>query len=153
MKEGETGLPRSMKIAIGVVVLVGAGLSMWELGYVNKETPAETASRERRAIYEENVRAVRQICREGMENRLRAPSTAKFQPTSQFTVIQGRPADDQIPASLPESLKRRLAHTDSLVFGHVDAQNSFGAMIRTEFVCLFSGKSGSWRLDDIVTSP
>lgn len=59
-------------------------------------------------------------CRQYIEPRLKAPSTAKFQNYNEFSWHNGN------------------------VSGYVDAQNSFGAQIRTTFTCHMSPDGKKW---------
>lgn len=77
-------------------------------------------------------------CRSHVKDRLKSPSTAKF-PLLDFTAIKG--ADDTY-----------------MVMSYVDAQNSFGAMLRSSFMCSIKrvSKDGdiadprSWELKDLL---
>ena len=67
---------------------------------------------------------------EAVQKRLKAPTSAKFPGCSAYTV------------------KTNDARTEFFVTGYVDAQNSFGAMIRTRFsVAMTKGKTDdSWKV-------
>ena len=68
-----------------------------------------------------------------VEKRLKAPSTAKF-PSINEDGVNVTP----------------LGNNEYNVFGFVDSQNGFGAMIRTRFFCrLRDDGNGSWRLLDM----
>ncbi len=72
------------------------------------------------------------ICQQFIEDRLKAPSTAEFPSGySQYTT--------------------RLSSTRFRVDAYVDAENSFGAMIRNEFSCtvVYQGND-RWRLEDLI---
>lgn len=75
------------------------------------------------------------ICKEFLKDRLKAPSTAKFAPTS-----------DQIISS--------QGNDEYKVISYVDAENSFGAMIRTDYTCIvkYTGND-NWSLLDLQTTP
>jgi hypothetical protein len=69
------------------------------------------------------------LCRQFVRERLKAPSTADFQPCYESVVRQGAAANIWTVASW------------------VDAENSFGAKIRTTYVCqLEDTGDGNWRL-------
>lgn len=75
------------------------------------------------------------MCERFVEEALKAPSTARFQPIHQMDVMQ-------------------LAGSEFLVNGYVDAQNGFGAMIRTQFNCQVAAIGrDSWRLVSMNISP
>ena len=47
-----------------------------------------------------------------------------------------------------KALLRRFAQSEYVVAGYVHSQNSFGAMLRSSFICLTSsGANNQWRLD------
>lgn len=71
------------------------------------------------------------ICRQYVEESLKAPSSAKF------------------PSITNETITNPSLGTWE-VLSYVDAQNSFGAMIRTEYYCIvfYLGK-GKWRLESL----
>lgn len=74
------------------------------------------------------------VCKRFMNERLKAPSTAKFQNILDADVTnQG---------------------DTYTIKSYVDAQNSFGATIRTRYVCVvrYTG-SDTWRLESLVTDP
>lgn len=64
--------------------------------------------------------------------RLKAPKSAEFPSRSEFRVVAS--SDDQY-----------------LVSGYVDSQNSFGAMIRTTFICQMKVEGETWTLVDLAT--
>jgi hypothetical protein len=70
-------------------------------------------------------------CKSFVEKRLKAPSTADFESYSQELVSEGGAGSFE-------------------VHGTVDAQNSFGAKLRSNFRCsLHSDQAGNWLLDSI----
>lgn len=74
------------------------------------------------------------MCKQFLEDRLKAPKSADFPFESYNDVTQ----------SLGSGRYR--------VRSHVDAQNSFGAMIRTDYDCTVQWVSkGRWRLEDLTT--
>lgn len=71
------------------------------------------------------------MCQKFVEDRLKAPRTAKF------------------PWSASE-LTTDLGDGRYQVRAHVDAENSFGAMLRTRFVCTVQWVSGeTWHLESL----
>lgn len=80
---------------------------------------------------EPNAREAKQICETAVERQLKAPSTAKFNSTFQYN-----PSDEH---------DYRVATT-------VDAQNSFGAMMRTEFNCnmTWNPSGRDWTLNRVA---
>lgn len=69
-------------------------------------------------------------CKQFVEDHLRAPSTADFQGYGSMTAAGGP--------------------TTWTVGGYVDAENGFGAQIRSDFTCKVSSADGdSWTLEDI----
>jgi hypothetical protein len=74
--------------------------------------------------------AIFNICQSFTTNSLKAPATAKF----------------------PEFNIRMLTEVDDgsyTVKSYVDAQNGFGALIRSDFVCHVKPVAGSWVLLDL----
>lgn len=70
-------------------------------------------------------------CEKFIENNLKAPKSAEFPPESKAVI-------DRIANNLFE------------VVSYVDAQNSFGAMIRTFYTCeVRHGYGGGWELIDL----
>lgn len=110
----ETRLDPTMKGYPGCLTVVGLLLVwVWMLSSCSPD-PEEAA--ERRAS-ELRILAWN-ACKEAVKTQLRAPSTAKFK-FAGWTGVQNIPGDD-----------RYLADS------WVDAENAFGAMIRTDFKCL-----------------
>lgn len=67
------------------------------------------------------------MCEEFIGRRLKAPATAKYSHT--------------------QTLKDGARYT---VSGHVDAENSFGAMVRTDYTCVVADQgNGKWSLVDL----
>jgi len=73
-------------------------------------------------------------CKEFVEKTLKAPSTADFQNYNKFSASG-------------------TGEGPFLVTGYVDAQNSFGAKIRTEFTCELRKSQGNWQLVNLRQSP
>jgi hypothetical protein len=59
----------------------------------------------------------RYLCHDRIKQQLKSPSTAKFEGLFDFIAVQS--AD----------------HKDWMIHGHVDAQNAFGATLRTNWTC------------------
>lgn len=80
---------------------------------------------------EPNAREAKQICETAVERQLKAPSTAKFKSNFQYN-----PSDEH----------------DYRVVTTVDAQNSFGAMVRTEFYCnmTWNPSGRDWTLNRVA---
>lgn len=70
-------------------------------------------------------------CRQFVERSLKAPSTADFPFVNEFTAVG----------------KERGPY---IVRGYVDAQNSFGAMLRTNFACELHTDGKEWFLDNLT---
>lgn len=90
-------------------------------------TPRPTKTRA--PVLEHDEVDARLMCREFVEERLKAPSTAKFDRRSETAMHHGG---------------GRYAVT-----GTVDAQNAFGATIRSRYGCELHYSRGKWYLDDI----
>lgn len=70
-------------------------------------------------------------CRQFVRDRVATPATAEFPPTSGARIT----GDGDGPY---------------VVAATVDAENSFGALVRSEFTCTVSRVEGGWRLDDLT---
>jgi hypothetical protein len=103
----------------------------------NKEAAELAAQREREAVVrQEKPRKEREAsdlvfnaCWEAMKAvkaRLKAPATADFPSCGEFQV------------------RANPARTEIFVIGYVDAQNSFGAKLRNNFVVKFTVYGGAW---------
>lgn len=80
------------------------------------------------SLESQHTRAIT-ACREFVTRELKAPATAKF------------PRDREMAVS---------GTNPFTVASSVDSQNSFGALIRSSFVCTVSRlPSGDWRADDV----
>lgn len=69
----------------------------------------------------------KRVCREFVEKRLKAPATAEF--GGEATTHSGQ---------------------SFTVAGHVDSQNSFGALIRSNYTCTVTASGEQWILDSIT---
>jgi len=69
-------------------------------------------------------------CREAVRPKLKAPSTAQF------------PGGEKVESS----------GTTYRVFGQVDAQNSFGAMLRTDYRCVATLDGAEWDVYSVEVS-
>ena len=100
---------------VAVIVIVILGISL--IGSKTEKNPPDVA-------------AAWTVCEQFVTERLKAPSTAKFQWISR------------------DELGNRRFHVNA----YVDSQNSFGAMLRTHFNCTVKHIEGDrWRLEDLVT--
>ena len=70
--------------------------------------------------------SAQETCKESVKNQLKSPSTAKFSDID--TVSEGG--------------------DNYTVSGHVDSENSFGAMIRSSWTCTFDGSYGKATLTE-----
>lgn len=71
-------------------------------------------------------------CRAAVEKSLKAPTTATFQHYKQFSAA-------------------KTEEGNYTVTGYVDAQNSFGAMVRTTFVCEMVRVGDQWIAASVTT--
>lgn len=70
-------------------------------------------------------------CRQAMKEKLKAPASAKF------------PLD-------PASWAWKAEGKNAWVEGYVDAQNTFGAFLRTRFACEFGWTGRGWALTSLA---
>lgn len=73
-------------------------------------------------------------CHHAVESRLKAPSTAKFEPES-----EARTTDKQVDAT--------DGSVTYIIEGWVDSQNGFGAQIRSDWMCAVVKSGGEWITD------
>lgn len=93
-----------------------------------------TPEEQGRALLESRLSDAKYQCREFVSNSLKAPSTAKFQDYNDFYASPNGPGYYRVE-------------------GYVDSQNSFGAMIRTNFACeLKRSDSGQWLLVNLKST-
>lgn len=86
-------------------------------------TPAEAAS----AARDREKARISVACENAVKAKLRAPSTADF------------------PFGM--SMSVAMNDTAATLQSYVDAQNGYGAQIRTNFVCVAEKKSGAWTVE------
>lgn len=117
-----------------IVLVVGIKLGSPETPPTPPMTPEQKAEAIAKAQMEKQQSEAKWQCRQFVERSLKAPATADFQNYREFTAWG---TDDG-----PYGVK-----------GYVDAQNSFGAKLRTEFTCSLEKKGGTWRLIELRTKP
>jgi hypothetical protein len=76
-------------------------------------------------------------CKNFVKSRLKAPASAKFRNPNE------NDGEVQIAGS---------GTGPYVVASTVDSQNSFGALLRSDFTCKVTLVGGSWRLDDIAVT-
>lgn len=108
----------STSITLTVIILAIISLGFWAMVLTMEDDENEddeiTASK------------VSTICELIVENRLKSPKTAEFE----------KYRDQEIGKFEGEETYQ--------VLSYVDAQNSFGALIRTHYECVVSYKGGEW---------
>lgn len=113
-----------------ILWLIGIGaalfLILFIISYIRIENEAPKDSLKRNAIY---------AARDLMEQRLKSPSSASFQSTSEAQY-----------QTFEENGKQLY-----VVTSYVDSENSFGAKIRTNFAITMSKSGTTWYLEDIYT--
>lgn len=111
------------KIFLGIIILSAVGISLNFLGDASHNTEiAKEVAREN------EVETAKYYAKTLIEIGLKAPSTAQWPPMNQFVV-------------------RRFDFAGSPAFevrGYVDAQNSYGAMIRTNFKTTLLKSGREW---------
>lgn len=107
-------------LLFGFVAFIAFG---WFVG--ENQSPAQKARAEAdRTLYDSKY-----TCQRFVERKLKAPSTAKFQSTGDTFAVK---ADDVYQ-----------------VAGYVDAQNGFGAMIRSNYHCKMKLQGSKWILESV----
>jgi hypothetical protein len=107
------------------------------------EVAAPVAAPHANAQQSEDHIAAKMMCQTFVRKKLVAPSTAKFEPVSQT-------------AAAPSQADGFVGMKNSWdVTGYVDAQNSFGAMLRNEYFCTMTKTDpDKWRAHDVsITQP
>jgi len=106
-----------------ILVVVGLFIALGVIGRFIPKSAEQTADDSRRGAY--------LICKQFVEQRLRSPKSAEFPNSSEAQV-------------------QPISDGDYEVHAHVDAQNAFGAMIRSTFDCTVKPlPDGKWRLIDL----
>lgn len=122
-------------VFIGVPVLIGVGASIFSEG----ETPKTAEERAERAKQAKNSQLMVFACSEAqraVKQRLKAPSSAKFPGCG---------------LSLAEYEIRATADKATWwVEGYVDSQNSYGAMLRREFIVKLTLDGDNWTPVDVA---
>jgi hypothetical protein len=79
-------------------------------------------------------------CQNSVKPLLKSPSSANFGSIANTSIAQ-----------LKAGMRGKKHEIQYKVTGYVDAQNSFGAMIRNYYSCKVTGQTGNtWRLDDVA---
>jgi|GEM_PF-3035317 len=102
---------------IGCAVLVFIGLFGFYACMSSNSGSGSKPKPESKALAAQDPYLIREYCLSSVRKKLKAPSTAQF--------------NDSSPP--------KRTSNGWLWVSHVDAQNSFGAMIRTEFICEVTG--------------
>lgn len=103
-------------------------------------SPEEKAAATKEQAMSEIKYEAKWQCRKFMERSLKAPSTAEFQSVNDFSA--------ELYVSEGDG-----GHFSYKVAGYVDAQNSFGAKIRTRFNCAVRKVGDTWQLVELTTTP
>lgn len=117
----------SARLILGLLLLVAALIvlifSTSDFSKSNREPKEKVANK-----YQAHL-----ICSKFIEKLLKAPSTAKFE-------------------SISDSDYNQLSDNQFEVWLYVDAENSFGAMLRNDYYCkvTYLPDQDKWYLDDLV---
>lgn len=122
------GLTLPAKVFLGLFA-IGFLAAMCGKGNTPSAPPPSPAEIAQRAKEQERDDA-KFMAKEFVEKSLKAPSTAKFQSTYDFAASQEKNGNWK-------------------VYGYVDAQNSFGAMLRNKFLVTMKKKGDQWFLVDL----
>ena len=105
--------------------LIAGFVVLWGLGTI---VAMMATSGDRSAGQADIDRAKAQrLCKEAIERQLKAPSTAKF-------------------SGMLDTRAGKSDKGDWIVAGHVDAHNSYGAMMRSQFQCRIDPRSADWKI-------
>lgn len=130
-----TPAPPSAAAGVLLLLVVVGCIILWFMGAFSgnsNATPTATPTPDTGSTF-----GAFEICKEFMTDRLKAPATAKF----------ALPGDNGVQVT-------KLDGAQYNVSAYVDAENSFGANIRTRFDCTvrYTG-NGNWTLQKLDTEP
>jgi hypothetical protein len=111
--------------------LVIAGLVIVILACIGSFLGSNDSDNGNRATKKPSTLEAWNVCRDRVMSSLKAPSTAKF-PT------------------LDRDFVREHENGNWRVAAWVDAQNAFGAMIRTHFICILRYEGNRWQVKDFL---
>lgn len=125
--------PQETKNPVGITAVILILLLLGALAYaITSFTPGTQEVAEREISFGSSERGDAWFdCRQEMKGRLKAPATAKF------------PLD-------PASWAWKAEGKSAWVEGYVDAQNAFGALIRSRFACEFGWTGRRWALTSLA---
>lgn len=127
---GRTGNEWTLKhwLVLPFFVFGLGGIFLWVFNPVSDLDSSRNGDREARQIQQRAYT----LCQRQVRDRLRAPSTASF------------PFSNNAAISTIDRNSSRF-----IVRSHVDAENAFGATIRTKWVCEIEQVGDQWRLHRI----
>jgi hypothetical protein len=125
---GVTGKQQALGCLVASLLLVGlfVGLVLWVRSCLStsQSTKSPKAPHDTVAAYS--------ICQQFVEERLKAPGSAKW------------------PWIHTDQVTEHLGNGKYRIKSYVDSQNVFGAMVRTHFVCVVQHVDGAkWRLESL----
>lgn len=77
------------------------------------------------------------VCKDWTTKQLKSPATAVYPPLSALDTTEGYGIKKEVQPGFGEPVYK--------VSGYVDAQNSFGALLRSDFVCEVKQDGDQWR--------
>jgi hypothetical protein len=92
----------------------------------------------------DEVDEVKQIAEAAMKEHLKAPATAIF---TYKLIITPEKQDMRILKIMVENLDSGIVYS---FVGTIDSQNSFGAMLRSNFICFLEKKDDEWVVKSIT---
>lgn len=127
-------------ISFGLLIILFAGIKYSDIAKIQAQERAqaeaiaaqERAQAEARALIESKKIEAWIMAQEFVKDRLKSPSTAKF------------PDHDEV------KMRHEIQDDTYIILSYVESQNSFGAMLRTDFICKIGNPYGdTWRLYDL----
>jgi len=109
---------------------------------LSERTPEQVASEEKQKAMEEGITQAQIQCPRAIKATLKAPSTAKIPHISKYNKSSG--SFVAIAAEDADVIR---------VMTYVDSQNSFGAIVRTNFQCDLKKIDGQWVIIRLETFP
>jgi len=134
----QVGLSLMGKVIVGLFILM---VGSCVLGTIGKKSPTsservapqKSAAEIERDREDDQREGLKQICKSVVETTLKAPSSAKWQNVYDFRFVQISGENDMYG-----------------IMGYVDAQNSFGAMLRNNFMCKYKKVGKNYEFIDLI---
>ena len=132
--KAQEGRKKRDRFGSGCLILVGVIVALGIIGSWIKNNRPPSPGLDKFGAYLTSQKFVK--------DRLKSPSTAKF---CDF--------DEAVVSTTGEDNRTDPGRDSYTVRGWVDAQNSFGAVLRNRFICKLHKAGDTWYMDDISLIP